>query len=144
MDIRYLAGFFDGEGCILFHYLKSSKFIRPEVEISQTRLPILQEFKSRFGGSIIGPMHNYPRCKPYWRWIALSNKCVDFLQVITKYLTIKKPQAKIILQYHKWKIKNRHLYRLNKNGNGRVRTEKTMKKLEVWRSRIQKLSKRGV
>lgn len=143
LDIRYLAGFFDGEGCVLFHYLKRNQRIRPEVEVAQTKLPILMEFQKRFGGSVIGPQQNNSRSKPYWRWIALSEVCMSFLRKIEKHVTVRHPQVKLMLEYDQWKKNNKRLYKRNINGQGRVRTEHTMRMLKTWRAKMQKLNKRG-
>jgi hypothetical protein len=144
VDIRYLAGFFDGEGCVLFHYLKASQIIRPEAEVSQTRLPILKEFKKRFGGTIVGPMQNNERAKPHWRWIVLSKVCINFLEQMQKHVTIKQPQINLMLRYDKWKREKKNMYTYNVNGCGKKRTPETMIALKKWRSKMQLLNKRGV
>ena len=109
-SMSYYAGFFDGEGCIMIK--KPSKACMNyilEVRITNTYRPILEEYASRFGGTV----HNGTRCserhKEKWQWCISARKAYKFLLEITPFLCLKKPEAELAIEFQgKKKAANQH------------------------------------
>lgn len=107
-DIRYLAGFFDAEGCIGIYRQKGSPNPRYKsgfkspcwirvVAVTNTYYPVLQSYKTRFGGWI-HELKNAARNKKCWAWTISSKSDIDFcLNTLLPDLSEKKPQAKLML-----------------------------------------------
>jgi hypothetical protein len=108
MNWGYVAGFFDGEGCLTFSY--ESKQVAPRIEISNCNSDTL-EAQRTFTGNL-GHINPYkPRrrhsgllpkytknTRPIWRWdIAHRDDVQTFLENIKSFLIIKKDLAELAL-----------------------------------------------
>lgn len=96
IDIRYAAGFFDGEGCIGVSHImrKSTGFPHYIVSAKVTNMhrSILEDFQLRWGGSIFAvPIRGNRR--PAWYWRVCSQKAKKFIVDVSPYIRIKKPIA---------------------------------------------------
>ena len=103
-DLAYMAGLFDGEGCIHI-----AKLRRPESKrgchfglvatIGMTSEFLLELYRSQFGGSV----YCYPRLKgnrrPCWQWIIRSRQAVAFLKAIRPYLLLKANEADLAIEF---------------------------------------------
>ena len=90
LQIPYVAGFFDGDGCVVF---------RPKTgtvcaEICQKFPAICEAFKLQFGGSIYKG-----KDREQYTWHLGSTKAVDFYKRILPFLHGKKRQVEIIFEY---------------------------------------------
>lgn len=85
---HYLAGYFDGEGCI--HINKSNYALWATV--SGVKRDVLDMFQARFGGVV----KNY---RTYYHWTVACKKAEAFLEVIHPYLILKKKEALLGLEY---------------------------------------------
>jgi hypothetical protein len=97
-DNAYLAGFFDGEGCIKIDKSPSENTIsyRLYVTVTNTHVPSLELFSSLYGGKIV-PKLDGPNC---FQWVLYGKKTVEaFLLASLPYLTVKHPQALLALEY---------------------------------------------
>jgi len=105
MDNSYLAGFFDGEGCIgirkTFRRQRKGKNVWHIANISccQSNLPnkspIILEFKKKFGGSIT--LEKPKKAKEVIRWSLQGRKLVEtFLNNLEPYFIVKKPHTAIL------------------------------------------------
>lgn len=90
--IEYLAGFFDGEGCIT---LGSNGGLT--VSVVNTSLPVLQKFEEIFQGSVLERTQIVN--KKQYQWRAYGENAKEFLECVTHYLIDKQPQAKTALEY---------------------------------------------
>ena len=107
-DKAYIAGLFDGEGCICLTKLKTrSKHggISPEyhliANITNTYLSVLEWIQMIFRGNLnlkLDPKST----KPGYRLEFSTRQAVDFLSTIQPYLKIKLDQCHVALQYIKW------------------------------------------
>lgn len=52
MDLRWLAGFFDGEGCVLLAPQNGARYRYPRLTITQKDRSILEAIHSKFGGHL--------------------------------------------------------------------------------------------
>lgn len=87
-----MAGFFDGEGCVMF----SGGTIR--VVITNTYRPMLKWLEGAFGGTVLematGSGLGYRRL---FRWQISGKNAATFLSDIVQYLGEKREQAEIAL-----------------------------------------------
>jgi len=100
-DLAYIAGIFDGEGCITFQKSKS----HPQsvfVELTNTNEWIVRQFYFWFGGSFRN-WQSQPHWKVTWRWVAQGEGGVKFLELILPYLKLKRPQAELAIQFQNQK-----------------------------------------
>ena len=82
MDIRYIAGFFDGEGCITAVEVKRNSVV-VSCRVSNTDIRVLKTFLNKFGGHIYTDKRSYNNggfllsC-----WMVSSQKARNFLEKI--------------------------------------------------------------
>lgn len=86
-QLFYLAGFFDGEGCV-----ESDGF---KVGISNTYPHVLHTFESFFGGHVIPSTGS---SRSMYRWYICGHSSREFLRRILPFLREKQPQAHLFLQ----------------------------------------------
>lgn len=99
IKLSYLAGFFDGEGCISI--LKTTKknwnpsyFL--QAQIGQKYGSILDWIKENFGGNVYK--------KRDQTWIVTNFKAYEFIKLIEPYLKYKNPQAKLAIKFYEERI----------------------------------------
>ncbi len=100
MPISYLAGFFDGEGCISIYSMKysvregSKKGCVLQCSVGNCDPRPLQKFVELFGGSVVlkKAIKNY---RPFYNWKVSTQKALAFLLQIKEHLIIKQDEAEI-------------------------------------------------
>lgn len=100
MSIPYLAGFFDGEGCISIYSAKyvvregNRKSYVLECSVGNCDPRPLQKFMELFGGSVRlkKEVKNY---RLFYNWKVTTQKALAFLLQIKEYLIIKQDEAEI-------------------------------------------------
>lgn len=88
---QYMAGFFDGAGCVNMTRSRASVF--PRVLIVNTNREILEQFQRQYGGDINPIVHRRKNWKPSWGWRLSWTPAADFLEDILPWLVIKADQA---------------------------------------------------
>lgn len=111
--IAYIAGFFDGEGCIR---LKNANHVIAHITNSNQK--ILMEVQDLFGGQI-RTQERTPN-KTIFNWYITSSEAVDFLTVLAPFLKEKGPQAMLAIKFHEQKS---NLTKEEKESYARVITE---------------------
>ena len=98
-DLSYLAGFFDGEGCISI--LKTTKkdwnpsyFL--QAQIGQKYGSTLDWVKENFGGNVYK--------KRDQTWIVTNFKAYEFIKLVEPFLKYKKPQAELAIKFYEERI----------------------------------------
>lgn len=104
--IEYLAGFFDGEGCVAYYG-------SPRVSMSNTYLPILKEFQERWGGSICEQKRKKEEAhyKPKWIWQLSGDNAVACARDLIPHLYEKRSQARLMLVMRTMKKTERDQYK---------------------------------
>ena len=87
LDIRYIAGLFDGEGSI---YTRDKRIT---VSIVNTDMPILRALIKRFGGGLSEFAKKKPHHKRCWIWRINGKVAKDFLKRAEPHLLIKRKRA---------------------------------------------------
>lgn len=90
--LAYLAGFFDGEGCISIARPEGSSYFLLRCSVANTDLRPLLVLKETFGGSVKGP-YQRPRAKAIFNWNIDAAKAEAFLVRILPFLIIKRERA---------------------------------------------------
>ena len=92
----YLAGYFDGEGCVYI----TSKISRHRLEVSITSTDVapLKLLKDIYGGFLCsrGPRDGN---KNQWNWQLRDQRAGKFIEDILPYSIIKAPQLHLGLEY---------------------------------------------
>lgn len=97
--IAYIAGFFDGEGCVRIKRANqggNSYYVT--THITNSNLTTLEYIQSLFGGSIMRQERG-PNKTVYNLYLS-SSEAVDFLTVLSPFLQDKKQQALLAIEYH--------------------------------------------
>lgn len=96
-DIAYMAGFFDGEGCITLY--KTRGIYSLHVDICQCNEHIIKWFQFCFGGTIHTRYENHHKFKKQWRWHTSGGNAMGFLKTIIPYLVLKKAEAELAIKF---------------------------------------------
>ena len=100
INLSYLAGFFDGEGCIsILKYTKKTQknpayFL--QAQIGQKYGSTLDWVKETFGGNVYK--------KRDQTWIVTNFKAYEFIKLLEPYLKYKKPQAQLAIKFYEERI----------------------------------------
>lgn len=107
LDPSYIAGFFDGEGCIN----TSKSGLR--ATITNTDLEILLLIKEYFNKGKIRQrvLKEWETRKPCFMLEYWSNEAVEFLNIVYPFLIVKKEQARLAFEYQ-------NTYRRKTKGKG--------------------------
>ena len=102
---EYVAGLFDGEGCIQICKVcrkEHTQFMHTHLvtTITSSYLPVILQLEKQFGGHKIR-VKKSDKNKTYWHWIAECKQGENFLSIILPFLVIKKKQAILALKYRK-------------------------------------------
>ena len=99
-DRAYIAGYFDGEGCIYIRKLVPGNF-QLACGVCSTNKSILALLQMYFGGGVGKKRADKrsPNWKPLWRWQIVANQAYSFLKSIHPYLKIKRVEAELGIQF---------------------------------------------
>lgn len=94
VSAEYMAGFFDGEGCVTF--LKNSDGIYVVAHLTNNDRRVLDEMREKFGGCVYTRLRvNEHNRKTTYSWQISGAKAIPFLKWIDPYVVIKKPQLHV-------------------------------------------------
>ena len=104
-DLAYMAGIFDGEGCIsIFKYDASHSYSYGlDVCIGMANKYMPELFYLNFGGRLYG--YQPKRGKYVWYWHIHSFEAGDFLETVLSYLRLKRNEAELAIEFLKGKKK---------------------------------------
>lgn len=132
----YLAGVIDGEGYVFIVFCKSTKNYLCGVYIKNTNKKLLEVFATYFGGNITFHKRAKPNHKDSYDWVCFGEKAAKLCKCTLPYLTIKRKQAELLLEFSKTLKKE-----LKDNYKLPVDIEN---KRKILISKIKILNKRGV
>lgn len=131
-ELRYFAGFIDGEGCVYIGGRKEG--YRGTITVVNTNKKIIDSFLNVFGGNIRfrkGKEKN----KDIYVWQLNNSNILEFCERMEDLIKIKKPQLKILKQLQKTMNSD---YSKRKNVPQKILAER-----EKLYLKIRKLNKRG-
>lgn len=99
----WIAGFFDGEGCINIGRQFPGNRVTPRfilnVRVSNTAQQSVEILRKTFGGRVY-PLARRRNEVPCFQWYIYGKKAVEFLHAIYPCLVIKKEQAQMALEFY--------------------------------------------
>ncbi len=118
IDLAYMAGLLDGEGCIsITKVIPSTNLRNPSYGVSvrvsmvDKNIPVL--FHSAFGGSL--SQKNYKEYKTQWQWGIYGYPAIVSLKSLLPYLRSKKNEADLAISF--WGIKRHRGSNKGQHGN---------------------------
>jgi hypothetical protein len=104
MDIRYVAGLFDGEGYVRIARWKkpNSRHVRYQViaGIGMTYFPVIEALRDQFGGSMNENRHDLrnPKARIQFTWHIASQTAASFFRKVLPHLIVKRDEVELALQ----------------------------------------------
>ena len=97
---EYIAGFFDGEGCIRVAHNRKDSGSGIHVFITNTFKPILDQIQSLYGGRVSLRSKSNPKHRTCYQW-RISNRiqALVFLSDMEPLLIEKKAQARLGIEF---------------------------------------------
>lgn len=104
LDLAYIGGIIDGEGCITITRTSSRKRMSGKSYDLYVTVAMCDEETPRwlyenFRGSLTLQKKPKPHHRDVWRWRLASLQARDFLILIEPYLRMKRAQAKLGVQF---------------------------------------------
>lgn len=96
LDVAYLAGLIDGEGCLAIRNRVRWKSISVEV-VGTDRVP-LDWAQATFGG-VVGKLHEKrPNRRQPWHWrITATEPAAELARIVRPYLKVKQAEATLLV-----------------------------------------------
>lgn len=103
IDLAYIAGIVDGEGCISVRKRKVGKKYRYTQHnitliVVNTDKKMIDFLQRIFPAYVMTYQDKKPNCRRMWRWCIESRKAEKILKDILPYLITKKGQAKVAIE----------------------------------------------
>jgi transposase len=99
IPVEYAAGFFDGEGYVGVVRYQRNGAMCLRCTVTNNNRPVLEMFRTTFGGSIRRPDGPGDGGKRSWVWCLTSGAAVAFLSAIAPHVVVKQPQVEAALTY---------------------------------------------
>lgn len=139
MDLRYLAGFFDGEGCVAIYRAGNGRGHTLSVQITQNKSiesdQLLEELQAEYGGSITSVKGDKA-----WHYSIGSKNAAKLLEDIAPWLRLKRTEVSLALEWFHGRSSVQ-----SRDVNGRL-TRKTDEEFErdvLFASQIKSLKSRN-
>lgn len=97
IDLRWAAGFFDGEGSVRIGKATNQNLGALDVAISQVDRDLLVPFAERWGGRIRAVSGLRPGQRPASVWVVYANAALAFLTDIEPYVMSERNRQRIAL-----------------------------------------------
>jgi hypothetical protein len=102
MDVGYVAGIVDGEGCI--NFTRSRGNLIPRLLVTNTNTELLYALRDAFGGDVhVRSTPMKPRWKCQGTWRLANRKAIDLIEIILPYLIVKYNQGILVLILDEYK-----------------------------------------
>ena len=88
----YLAGLFDGEGCVSMHLAKAG-YVSVQVKVSMCDRAPVEALFARFGGSMVDGQQHTKTGRKIYTWAAFNADCVEALRVFSTLCLVKNAVA---------------------------------------------------
>jgi len=137
IELAWLAGFIDGEGCISIHRRFLKRRATPEytivLEVSNTKRNAILFLKDLCGGCV----KSYKpegKTKVAYKWQAKAKVAKDILEPLFPYLRLKQEQAQLALEL---------TWRLKPHGYNQELPEHEIEERETLYQKMKVLNRRG-
>lgn len=126
IKLAYLAGIFDGEGCIHVNTRDNEAFTY-QLSVTSTDIELLNWIKDLVGGRIYGPFKGKKNWRNAYYWHANGLHGKRILQAISPYLILKKEAAQLFIE----------AVTISYNNNNRKRSPQFKQRLTTLALKIQ-------
>ena len=103
LDIQYVAGLFDGEGCISLVKQRRTNSPLPSytmrVVISMTHKPIIKLLQAQFGGNYHERKGANSKTRNSFSLMWANQQAGTILQILIPHLILKRAEAEVALEY---------------------------------------------
>jgi hypothetical protein len=96
---EYVAGFFDGEGCVNITVRGKARQVALRVYFVNTELYVLEHLKLRYGGRIPPPRILKEGWKPFCSLVLVGHQAAALLEDIAPFVIVKRPQVELALEF---------------------------------------------
>lgn len=135
ISLEYVAGYFDGEGCV--DATSKDGNVYPRAHINSTDYFVLKEFKAKFGGTFFPLKGRDPKHKPAYRWVVQGRRALEFFEMIKPYSIAKLPQIDMALNF-KGLIRNRGHVELDTSERElRLQIKKNLHLMKHYNKRVE-------
>lgn len=107
-ELYYLAGYFDGEGCISIHKYTFKNNRRGTVHqlfvyLTNRTKDVLDNCHKEFGGQLrlTSDSRKNSNRQPCYEWRVSERQAGEFLKILSPFLRQKLPQARLALNFRK-------------------------------------------
>lgn len=101
----YLAGHFDGEGCVSFQRAKSTYLPGITIRVSVCYKPTLEVYLRKFGGTLNPVKTRLANHRQMWIWqLVAQHQVIRFINHILPFSTEKNDQLQLAKDYLLWRI----------------------------------------
>lgn len=99
-ELAYLAGFFDGEGCVSIIHTpaRGEHYYEVRVSANQVDPAPLYVMQRRFGGRLV-PLSTPDGLRQQYGWIVSGPRGSDALSAMLPHLIVKRTQAVLAIQF---------------------------------------------
>lgn len=102
---QYVAGFFDGEGCVgLYRNSGGTKTYRPRARFTNTNRKVLVEIQNKYGGCLYSAKSDKGENFIHRLDISRKDALHKLFEEIREYLVIKDTQVDVLMDYLGGKI----------------------------------------
>lgn len=96
---QYLAGFFDGDGCIQMTTCGTLELQVAQSSSNDDQPAILLEFQKYFGGEVYMNAKRTVNQRPQFQYKVTARLALPLVEIVSKYGIIKRPQAELVLKH---------------------------------------------
>ena len=145
LNIAYLAGLIDGEGCISIFRHKNDGCredhysYRPLVQVAMVYKPLIKMLHVQYGGQYADKKPGDETRRNYAQWSLRGGRCVDLLRQLEPLLICKKEEARHVIAF--WDDKSVRLSGGNMKAIHGAEREALKAKREWYRLHLQALKK---
>ncbi len=86
----YLAGIFDGEGCVGIYSIGVGKTKVLTVAVHMTEKHVVELFHQQFGGSFYFKPRRKEHHKDQWCWVVKRSRALKAMEAMSPWLRIKR------------------------------------------------------
>jgi hypothetical protein len=138
--LAYLAGLFDGEGWFGITCYARKDCRHPALQlracVEMRELALVELYRDRFGGTVVGRPKQSPRHSPTFRWTAVGENAAAFAEAVRPYLLAKLLPAAVAVEFQALKRLNTARYL--------PLTDEQWDRLHRLRLRLLELNQKGI
>ena len=127
-DLAYIAGLFDGEGCIRINKNSAKhNYYTMHVMVNMSWQWMPEFLRCCFGGAVHKRKMDkyYPNAKDQWCWLINGQEAVEFLTSVMPYLKLKRAEAELAIVFQSKKLAKSDYLGFARRGKP-MRTEEQM------------------